>query len=251
MEKSNQKMNHTNEFEMLNYNWSNLYKFSGIASIIIAILLIGDIFVYAIISDLNTPIEIFALFHDNSLAGLLLFDLFGMIAYLFFIPLILSLYMTLRRSGEPIMAIATVLFIVGIAVFFSTNTGFSVLHLSKQYEIANTQEEKDMLLAACKTMITLFDVNAFMVSYVIVSAAWTMIAFIMLRSNVFSRITAYSGIIAGLSAILAEILENTSKAFLLVAISLYFFAIVSLLVWVLLSGKTLYKLGTESTKADR
>lgn len=243
-------MNQTIESEILNNRWSTLYKFGGISALMIAILLVGEILVYAIIPDRSTPIEIFALFHENSLVGLLFFDLLGMISYLLYIPLILSLYLTLRRSSESVMAVATILFLVGVAVFFATNTGFSVLSLSHQYEIAKTQEERAILLAACQTMITLFDVNAFMVSYVIVSSAWTMIAFVMLRSHHFSRITAYAGILAGVSGIIAEILENTSKAFLTVAISFYFMAIVFLLVWVLLSGKQLYKLGTNSGKAD-
>ena len=230
--------------------WSNLYKSSGIASHAVAILLIGEIFVYALIPDRSMPKEIFALFQESSLAGLLFFDLLGLISYLLYIPLIISFYVALRRYSESIMAVATVLFFLGIAVFFASNTGFSVLSLSRQYEIAKTQEEREILLAACQTMITLFDVNAFMVSYVMVSAAWTMIAFVMLRSPFFSRITAYTGILAGLSGILAEILENISEVFVMIAISFYFTAIVFLIIWVVLSGRQLYQFGINQSHAD-
>ena len=48
-------------------------------------------------------------------------------------------------------------------------------------------------------MITLFDVNAFMGSYIIVSFAWTLISFIMLQSKIFNRKIALFGILAGLS----------------------------------------------------
>ena len=106
MEKNSHKKNQTIESEILNNRWSKLYKFGGIASFFIAILLLGEIFVYAIIPDRSTPSEIFALFHDNSLVGLLFFDLLGMISYLLYIPLIISFYMTLRRFNESIMAVA-------------------------------------------------------------------------------------------------------------------------------------------------
>ena len=105
-----------------------------------------------------------------------------------------------------------------------------------------------MLLASCQTMITLFKVNAFMVSYVIVSAAWLLIAAVMLRSKLFSRLTAVAGIIAGAAGIVAEMLEHISEAFRLVAIFLYFAAIVFLLLWVVLSGRQLYNLGVNSHK---
>jgi hypothetical protein len=162
--------------------------------------------------------------------------------------MILSLYMVLRRTNESIMIVGTVLFLVGIAVFFSTNTAFSVLSLSSQYEVAKTEAERAMLLAACQTMITLFKVNAFMVSYVIVSAAWLLIAAVMLRSKLFSKLTAVAGIIAGAAGIVAEMLEHISETFRVVAIILYFAAIVFLLLWVILSGRRLYNLGANSHK---
>jgi len=95
-------------------------------------------------------------------------------------------------------------------------------------------------------VFTLFNENAFLVSYVIVSAAWTMMSSIMLRSDVFGRITAYAGILAGAAGIVAVVLEHITPTgtLLLIAISLYFAAIVFLLIWVILAGRRLYRLGT-------
>jgi len=152
-----------------------------------------------------------------------------------------------RRNTCPFVALAMlvslVLFIIGVAVFFANNTGFSVLSLSHRYELATTQEEKAMLLASCQTMITLFDVNAFMISYVIVSASWAIMGFVMLRSPLFGRFTAWAGIIAGLSGIIAEVIENTLKELLPVAIGFYFAAIVFILLWVVMAGRRLYRMG--------
>jgi len=234
--------------ETVDSRWCNLYKLGGAVAMIIAILLLGESVIYAVLPNRSTPGEFLALFRNNWLIGLLNFDLLGMISYLLFIPMILSLYMVLRRTNESIMIVGTVLFLVGIAVFFSTNTAFSVLSLSSQYEVAKTEAERAMLLAACQTMITLFKVNAFMVSYVIVSAAWLLIAAVMLRSKLFSKLTAVAGIIAGAAGIVAEMLEHISETFRVVAIILYFAAIVFLLLWVILSGRRLYNLGANSHK---
>lgn len=243
MEKKIRNMNKKSLAETVDDRWHSLHKIGGISAIMIAILLIGEVFVYSAIPNPISPIEHIELFLKKPLVGLLHFDLLGMIAYLLFIPMILSLYMALRQNNRSVILIATVLFCVGIAVFFATNTAFSMLSLSKQYALIETEAEKAMLLASCQTMITLFNVHAFMVSYIIVSAAWLMIGSVMLWSKLFNRFTAYMGILAGATGIIAEILENTSKALLEVAIAFYFAAIVFLFIWILLTGRQLLHLG--------
>lgn len=225
-----------------NENCLKLYRYGSIAAFLIAILMFGEIFVYALIPNSDNPLEIFELFNNSNLLGLLFFDLLGMISYILFIPFILSLYMILKKLNWATLISGTILFFIGIAIFFANNTGFSVLRLSDQYNLATTNEEKAMLLAACKTMITLFDVNAFLVSYVIVSIAWTMISYVMLKSKYFSRISSYAGLFAGISGLIAEIIENTLYQYLMVAIVFYFLAIVFLIIWLFSSGRQLYKL---------
>lgn len=235
-------MNQMTKSETADTRWQGLYQLGSVTALLIAVLLIGEIVVYAISPRPDTAIEYFAIFHDNWLAGLLYFDLLGMISYLLFVPTILALYVLLRRTSEAIMIVATALFFVGIADFFATNTAFSMLSLSSQYAAAETNAESAMFLTAGQTMITLFNENAFLVSYVIVSAAWTMISVGMLRSNIFSRLTAYVGIIAGTAGVTAVILEHISANTRFIAIALYFVAIVFLFVWVVRIGQRLYQL---------
>ena len=100
-----------------------------------------------------------------------------------------------------------------------------------------------MLLAAGKAMITLFEDNAFLVSYVIVSTAWTIMGVAMLRSSVFNQFTSLMGILAGIAGIIAVVLEHLpALGALSVAIALYFLAIVFLFIWVLLIGRRLFNL---------
>lgn len=99
-------------------------------------------------------------------------------------------------------------------------------------------------------MLTTFNVGAFQVSYVIVSAAWLMISAVMLRSSVFGGVAAYSGILAGATAIGAVALEHTPVIGGLFAllVSVYFAAIVFLAVWVVLIGRRLFQLGSFESK---
>lgn len=239
-------MSQPRELGVTDSHWHGLYRFSGVAAFLIAVLLVGEIIVYAAFPRPESALEHFERFQDNWLVGLLTLDLLGMIAYLAFIPTILALYVVLWRTSQALMAVATVLFFLGIAVFFATNTAFPVLDLSNQYAAATTDEERWITLAAGQAMFTLFNENAFLVSYVMVSAAWLMIATVMLRSAVFGRFTAVAGILAGAAGIVAVVLEHVSgqELILAVAIAAYFAAIVFLLIWVVLTGRRLYQLGT-------
>jgi hypothetical protein len=238
-------MNQTTRTEPGVSRWQGLCKLGGVSALIIAVLLIGEILVYAGLPRAETVLEHFLLFQKNWLAGLLTLDLLGMISYLLFVPVILALYVTLRRTNEALMAVGMALFFVGIGDFFATNTAFPFLSLSQQYAAAQTEAERAMFLAAGQAMLTLFNENAFLVSYVIVSAAWAMIAWVMLCSHIFSRMTAYAGLLAGVSGIFAVLLEHISSKTLSLAIALYFAAIVFLFVWMVLLGGQLGQLHRE------
>ena len=226
--------------------WKSLYRVGGTCALIIAVLLACEIIVFAVWPQPSTVIGHFTLFRSNWLVGLLDLDLLGMVAYVLFVPVILALYLALRRANEAFMAIATALFFVGISVFFATNTAFSLLSISDQYAAATTEAERSMFLAAGQAMLTTFNVGAFQMSYVIVSAAWLMISAVMLRSSVFGGVAAYSGILAGATAIGAVALEHTPVIGGLFAllISVYFAAILFLAIWVVLTGRRLFQLGS-------
>lgn len=223
---------------------SALYRLGGVAAFAIALLLVGEVVVYAAFPRSTTALEHFQIFIDNPLVGLLTFDLLGMIAYLLFVPLVLALYAALRRASQALMPVATALFFVGIAEFFAANTGFSMLTLSQQYAAATSEAERQMLLAAGHAMLITFNENAFLVSYVIVSASWAMMGAVMLRSDLFNRSAAIAGGLAGVAGIVAVVLEHVTFIDALgAAIGLYFLAIVFLFVWVLLIGQRLYRFG--------
>jgi hypothetical protein len=228
--------------------YRKLFFISGVCAFIIVLCLIGDFFVYSIIPNTDSSKEIMNLFIENPIKGLLFFDLLGMIAYLLFIPFILSLFVLLKNKEESIMLIGTVMFFIGITMFFATNTGFSILRLSREFAAIQSGAQLEYLLSSVKTMNTLFDVQAFMISYVIVSIAWLLISVVMLKSNIFSKVSSYAGIIAGASAIIAEIFENTYKVLYEASIVLYFIALVAILVWVLSIGLLLIRLS--NTKAQ-
>lgn len=90
-------------------------------------------------------------------------------------------------------------------------------------------------------MFTLFNENAFLFSYVLVSIAWAMIGAAMLRTHAFPRACAYAGLLAGSAGVTAVILEHVAPD-ARVAVPFYFAAIVLLLLWTALASRTLLRL---------
>ena len=142
----------------------------------------------------------FTLFQNNSLLGLLALDLLLIVDQVLYVPIILALYVTLRRTNESFMAIALTLGIVGIAAYFASNTAFNMLSLSDQYAAATTDAQRSMLLAAGQAMLAIYNGTAFQLSYVFQAVAGIITSAVMLRSNIFSKVTACVGILAGVIA---------------------------------------------------
>jgi hypothetical protein len=231
------------------HRWAGLYRGGAIAAVMIVALLLGEIAVYAAWSRPETALEHLLLFQRDWLVGLLTLDLLGMLAYVLFIPTFMALYVALHRLAEATMLLATALFFVGITVFFATNTALPVLALSARYGSATTDSERTAILGASEAMFALFNETAFLVSYVMVSAAWALAGGVMLRSRRFGRAAGIAGILAGSTGIVAVVLEHLSDALVPVAIPVYFAALVLLIGWLSLVGHRLWRLGTGAVEA--
>lgn len=228
--------------------WRGLLRAGGVAALLIAVLVVGEIAVYAALPRSETAVEHLDLLSANWVAGLLTLDLLGVFAYLLFIPTILALYVALHRSSEGLMLVAAALFFVGIADFLATNTALPALALARDYASATTQVDRTEILGAGRAMFALFNENAFLSSYVIVSVAWCLVGLAMLRSALFGRRAALAGILTGAAGVVAVVLEHISGALVDVAIPVYFAAIVLLLAWMVLLALRLWQLGLEGDR---
>lgn len=237
--------NQVNYIGNIDSRWKCLYRIGGAAAIIAAVLLLLEIIVFAIWPQQTTAIDFFILFQSNKLIGLLEFYLLEMFAYILFVPIFLSLYVAIRKSSESYMFLAVILAIIGISIFLSTNNSFSLLSLSDQYAAATTEAQKSILLAAGQTIISNTGqraVGGFNTGFLLVSIAGIMVSTVMLRSNIFSKSTAYIGILAfaiSLADYLRIIFLPSSTILLLVI------AILSgllLIIWFILVGRRLLKI---------
>jgi len=177
--------------------WQILFRAGAMASLIMVALIPIQLFIFAVWPPPVTVSEWFTLFRNNWLLGLLSLDLLYIVNNVLLVLIYLALYIALKKAAEAGMLIALVLGLVGVAAYFASNTSFEMLSLSSQYAAAATEAQRSVLLAAGQAMLAVYKGTAFNVYYVLNGIALVIIAGVMLRSTVFSRATAYAGLLGG------------------------------------------------------
>lgn len=238
-------MNQVFKNETAESNYQNLYKVGGVAALVAAILIFGEVVILAIYPPPDTISEWFILFQSDRLIGFLNFWGLEVPMYLMFTVMFLALYMTLRKANPSLMVIALTFAILGIGVFLSTNNPSSILSLSNKYAAATTDAEASKLLAAGQAVLSNTNqraVGGFNMGLFLVSVAGLMISSVMLQSNCFSRSIALVGILAhGLS--LADYLRQALTSSAIVALLVILPNALFLVIWYLMVGRRLYQFG--------
>jgi hypothetical protein len=181
--------------------WKSLYKAGGTGALIIGTLLLIELIFYIATSapNLADAAGWFGLFHSNRLVGLVDFGLLELYALIFFVPMFLALYATLRRASESYMAIAAILAFVGIAVNFATSKLFSLLTLSDLYAVATSAAQKSQFLAAGQATLALGALGGIGGSVeggIPIAVSGLIVSVILLRSNILGKTAGYLGILA-------------------------------------------------------
>jgi hypothetical protein len=111
-----------------------------------------------------------------------------------------------------------------------------MLSLSDQYAAATTDAQRSIVLAAGQVMVSLWTETVFDVGYVIEGVALLISTVVMLRSNVFSKASAYVGILLGVLMLLPPTAETIGLIFSLGSL-------LPLEIWDILIARRLFQLG--------
>ncbi len=177
----------------------SLYLTGGVAALVIAVLIPLQAIVFIANPPPDNVLAYFSLFQNNKLLGLLDLDFLMIVDQVLMIPVLLALYVALRRSGESAMIIATALAFLGIAAYFAAREAtFGLLVLSDQYASAATEAQRAMLLAAGQALLANYSGTNFHISYNLGQFAGVVVSAIMLRDTRFGRIAPWAGIIGNI-----------------------------------------------------
>jgi hypothetical protein len=225
--------------------YKSLYKLGGVAAFLVGVLTLGEVIGFAFYPQPGTVSDWFMLFQGNKIIGLLDFWGLEVLMYIMFTIVFLALYVALRKANESWMAIALTFALLGIGIFFATNNPISMLSLSNQYAAATTDAQRSTFLAAGQALLTNTNqraVGGFNMGFFLVSFAGLIISSVMLWSNYFSRLIAYIGILA-FALSLADYLRQALTSSVIITLLVILPNVLFLVVWFVLVGRRLYRLG--------
>jgi hypothetical protein len=190
----------------------------------------------------GSAVEWLLLLQENRFVGLILLNLFDMVNYALVGLIFLALYAALRRGNEGAMAIAVAFGLIGVAVYFSSNQALTMLALSQRYAAAATEAQRSIVLATGEALLAIDNPGATnpgtgsTLSLPLATLSSLIISIVMLRSDVFSRVTAYVGLVGESFQLCHFIVVPLAPALLALPTSL---AAPFRLVWYVLIGRRL------------
>lgn len=216
-------------------DWRLLCITGGTAALVIAMLIPLQAIIFMASPPPESVLDYFALFQTNRLLGLLDLDLLMIIDQLLMVPILLALYLILRRFGASVMLISTALAFVAIAAYLASREAtITLMVLSDQYSAAASEAQRAMLLGAGQALLASYNGTNFHISYNLGQFAGILISGVMLRSRLFGTIAPWAGILGNL----------VGWGLYVPGIGLYIslFSVIGLWVWYILIARRLLQL---------
>ncbi len=223
---------------MTNPRWKDLYRIGSITNIALIILILVAIisyFIWPYTPGLATVESIFDDLQNDRFGGLVSLDLVMVVLIPIVILQFLALYVALKQVNESYALIALVLGLVGNILILTARPLAEIVYLSSQYAAATSEGARSQYLAAGEALLALFDGTAWMWWTILINISSVISCLLMLRSNVFTKTTAYIGIfisIVGTGVFVPEIGPMLSLL-----------ATVGSLIWYALLARAFYRLG--------
>ena len=224
--------------EIEDSSWKSLYKVGGIAALAVVAIAVIQAPIFILFPQPTTVIGHFTQFQSNKLLGLVDLDLILILAEACNVPILFALYAALRRFNPALLTIALTLGLGGIAFFFAVNPTFSMLYLSDQYAAAATDVQRAAFLAAGEALVANYNGTAFGLFFILSGVADLIIAAVMLRSGVFNKATAFTGMAVG-----AMLLVPPLPVLGMIALVLSYIVILPSMIWNILVTIRLFQLG--------
>ncbi len=148
-----------------------------------------------------TTLVWFELLQSDKYIGLSLLGLYDLIEYTLVGLIFLALYGALRRANRGALLFALACGLIGITVYLNSSPAFDMLALSERYAQATLAEERDLILAAGEALLAHnnpagpYHGSGYYTSLFLVLVGGLTFSIIMLRSDVFGKWAAISGIL--------------------------------------------------------
>ena len=175
-----------------------LFRTGTIAAAFMLTMIPIQIIFYVIWPHPTTIIDWFFLFQNNWIIGLISFDFLYLLSMIASIFLYLALFFALKDKHKLLSIFALTLGLIGLSLYFPSNTSIEMLSNSRQYAQAATEQQKTILLASGQTLYSIWRGTSYAVYYVLNGIALILFFLAMIKNDKFRKITAYFGLTSGI-----------------------------------------------------
>ncbi len=207
----------------------NIYMAGAVASVVVICLTLLDVVIGSITGgDLSgvpqLAVDKFAQLQENKLLGLYNLDFLNFIVSLIMIPAFIALYFALREEERYFSMLALIIFSIGTTVFIANNAALPMLDLSNKYNAATTEDQSAFFAAAGEALIAkgTHGTPGVFPGFVLITLSEILVSYIMLKTKVFSKVTAYFGF-AGTTLLLVYLVLITfapaTKSFAMIIVA--------------------------------
>jgi hypothetical protein len=251
----NQNQNKFSHDENIEKQWKSIYTLGGIVTIIALAGILLDIIIGSVtggnLSALpQTAIDRFAQFHAGKFIGLYNLDLLNIIIQMILIPAYFALYAVHRNANKAYGLLALVVFLFGSVIMVANNTALPMLELSNKYYSTTIESQKALYAAAGESMLAqgAHGSPGIFLGFFIPNLANLIMAFVMLKGSIFSKINSWVGIIGSVLMLLYVILVNFGSGVEKMATAFAMPGGLLLMAWMIMFTIRLFKLGHASLK---
>jgi hypothetical protein len=238
------------DIQKVEADWKSIYRLGAVAALLAALFAVLEILITFIPGgervspELLTVPRWFEQLQANSLLELRNLGLVNIFLTAFGLLLFFALFAVHRKVNPGWAGLALVISAIGGAVFFATNRCFSMLALSNRYAVATDEAQRAALVAAGEAMLAVGQSHtpgtflAFSLSLI----AALLMAWVMLRGGLFSRATAYVGMLGFSFLLVFEILSDFVPALFDAAMIFAMIGGIASLVWYIMVARRLFQL---------
>jgi hypothetical protein len=230
--------------------WKSIYKIGGMSAFILLVYsLVTMVFLFVIGGQPETAQEGFEMLQANRLVGLLRLDMLTIFAMPLYYLLILGLYIALKRTQSILAIIGALLGWAGVTLLLATPSAFSFMYLSDRFALASGEAYKSLFLAAGEALLAsdLWHGSGARMGGLLLQTALLLLSIAMLQSHIFSRATAWVGVVTHGLDLLHILVGFVSPA---VGASLMFVAGPMYLIWFPLLGRDFFRLARRTEKSE-
>jgi len=225
------------------FNWVPFCKVAGIAAFVFLVYCLATMVQMTVLGGPPATVEeAFRVLQQSKVLGLLRLDFPTVLVLPLYYLLFFGVLAALKNTDRTQAAIATVLIFLGVTLVLAMPTALPLMALSDKYASATSEAARAHFLAAGEAILAAdiwHGTGAYIGGiFVQIGAVW--ISVVMLRGGVFSKATAYLGIIThGLDLVhivFVPFLPKVATSFMIVAGLGY-------PVWLWLVGRRLLQVG--------